>query len=148
MIILFLRYRPRNNTKNETHHQNSNATCVHKKILARNIKCKIENKLQKDIIILTSITTYSGFPCKAFLNRWRRIISSAMGYYETTIEIRIVWFLVPIREYQWCAIFIEKRPDWFTQATDNRFPLEIVVCASARKLQQLFAERVVSTLQF
>lgn len=68
-----------------------------------------------------------------------------MGYYEATGEIRIVWVLVPT-EYHWRAIFIEKRTDWFTQAVDNCYRLEIVV--SARKLQQLFGERVLSTLQF
>lgn len=70
-----------------------------------------------------------GISCKAVLNRWCRIISSAMGYYEAMREIHIVWLPCHcLQEYHWCATFIEKRADWYTQAVDNRNRLEIVVC--------------------
>lgn len=49
-----------------------------------------ENTLQlASILALAPTTTYSRFPCKAVLNRWRQVISSAMGYYDAEGEIRI-----------------------------------------------------------
>lgn len=56
------------------------------------------------LLVEAQRTTCAGFPSKADLNRWRRVISPTMGYYKTAVEIRIA---KKTEVYQWRTTFME-----------------------------------------